>query len=75
MYKNFGEESLREGARSTRPPPSYLTLTLILTIMKMYKSDDQMIKSQSHSHSHSQNILILSSSLRCLDSRALLSLS
>ena len=58
---------------TTRPPPSYLTLTL--TRMKMYKSDDQMIKSQSHSHSHSQNILILSSSSRCLDSRALLSLS
>ena len=56
------------------PPPSYLTLTLTLTCMKMYKSDDQMIKSQSHSHAHSQNILILSSSLRCLDSRVLLSL-
>ena len=56
---------------TTRPPPSYLTLTR----MKMYKSDDQKIKSQSHSHSHSQNILILSSSSRCLDLRALLSLS
>ena len=53
LYNNFGEESLREGARSTRPPPSYLTLTL--TRMKMYKSDDQRIKSQSHSHSHSHS--------------------
>ena len=51
LYKNFGEESLREGAQSTHPPPNYLTLTL--TRMKMFKSDDQMIKSQSHSHSHS----------------------
>ena len=46
LYNNFffGEESLREGARSTRPPPSYLTLTLTLTLtcMKMYKSDDQI---------------------------------
>ena len=77
LYNNFGEESLREGARSTRPPPSYLTLTLTLTLtrMKMYKSDDQMIKSQSHSHSHSQNILILSSSSCCINSCALLSLS
>ena len=30
-------------------PRAYLTLTCI----KMFKSDDQMIKSQSHSHSHS----------------------
>ena len=67
LYNNFGEESLREGARSTRPPPSYLTLTR----MKMYKSDDQKIKSQSHSHSHSQNILVLYSSLSCLDLHAI----
>ena len=42
LYNSFGEESLREGARSTRPPPSYLTLTLTLTRMKMYKSNDQI---------------------------------
>ena len=40
LYNNFGEESLREGARTARPPPSYLTLTL--TRMKMFKSNDQI---------------------------------
>ena len=76
LHNNFGEESLREGARTARPLPSYLTLTL--TRMKMFKSDDQMIKSQSHSHSHSHSLSKISWSyllLRALDLHALLSLS
>ena len=47
LYNNFGEESLREGARSTRPPRA---ISLSLSLSLAWRCTNQMIKRSNLNH-------------------------